>query len=541
MLTKTSLIILPLGPALASAGLLPSWLVSDRASTIENTCNVKGHPDYDHNYFWSASRKLASYAGCSARCSKDVRCESFGFDDRVCMLFNERLADNFEPDKRSDLVFYDALCVDAAAESTTSSAAPSTTHRASASRTRHSSATRTRHGHSGTRTPTSATHHRTTTGAAVGAGSTVNPVGGENSTFCLGTQTNTTGPDDGGAATTMDAGTDSGDSGLGAVPTAADGSSEPVATPFSGTNATSDAGSGLFNLTTASGDVVEGVTTVADSVPTGASSEGSGQADSGSESSAATIASADAAPTADVSSSTGTSSEVTSAPTPPFSNSTSTSTSSTSTPDGDCDIPQTFTVTSFLWFNSSNNLDCVQPNYANGSQVCWDSQDQLCDDPSTAVSDGCTCAPYCSADLPDAAYYQPAGFGPADVVSITVSGANMRNGTTTTCQQSNPPPPQSGDDWGADAEVGAGNLDCGNDSLSSADNDNVLTFYGDSSRNGTVGTIEFHPSAVSCNGRAVAYGATFPLLCGSDSDNNATCTTTVPLTLSLLESEPWFT
>lgn len=502
MLTKTSLVILRLGPALASAGLLPSWLVSERADTIETTCNVKGYADYDNNYFWSASRKLTSYTGCSARCSNDVRCESFGFDDRVCMLFNEQLAGNFEADSSSDLVFYDALCIDDVTESTTSSAAPSPTHRPSTSRTRHSA----------NRTPTSATT-ATKTGAAVGAGSTVAPMFGADSTG-VNTQTSTTDTDDSLAAatTTTDAGNDSGDSGLGAVPTAADSSASAISTLLSATNVTSGgAGLGFFNSTTASGDVAEEVTTVAHSVPTAGSSDGSGQADSGSTSAAIT-SSADATPTADSSSSTGTSSKATGSPAPPFVNSTSVS---TATPD-DCDIPQTFTITSFSWFNSSHNLDCVKRNYANGSQVCWDAQNQLCD-PSTAASDGCTCAPYCSAGLPAVAY-QPAGFGPADVVSLTFSG--MANGT---CRQSNPQRRRR-------AEVGRGHVDCG----SSA---HVLNFYGDSSRNGTLGTIEFHPPAVACNGRAATYAATFPLLCARDSDNNATCTTTVPLTLSLMESD----
>ncbi|KAJ4391701.1 hypothetical protein N0V93_005321 [Gnomoniopsis smithogilvyi] len=118
MFFKTSFILLSLSPALSSAGLLPAWLVNERGSDI---CGVQGRVDTDNNYFWSASKKLTSYSGCSARCAGQKRCKSFGYDDNVCMLFDESLSGNLEKDSRSDLTFYDVGCVDEDAGDTTPS------------------------------------------------------------------------------------------------------------------------------------------------------------------------------------------------------------------------------------------------------------------------------------------------------------------------------------------------------------------------------------------------------------------------------------
>lgn len=177
-----------------------------------------------------------------------------------------------------------------------------------------------------------------------------------------------------------------------------------------------------------------------------------------------------------------------------------------------CDVPSTYTITAFTWFNSTNNLDCAGAASANSSrQVCWDSNYKLCDT-ATAASEGCTCASACSTStkLPAAAS-QPLGYGPPDKLSI-------RFASNSTCVQTNPQRARR-------AEIGNGNVDCGVDA-------NILSFYGTSSHNsGHMGVIVFQPPNVKCNGRAVNYGAGFPLLCSRDAGKNATCTTKLPLTL----------
>lgn len=129
MLTKASLFFLPLAPAMVSAGLLPRWLALDRRTDI---CGVNGYDRNQGNYFWSASKKLASYSGCSARCAGSDRCESFGFNDEVCMLFDLSLTDNFDEDRRSDVKYFDVGCIQEDAstsptESTSSSITRTTT------------------------------------------------------------------------------------------------------------------------------------------------------------------------------------------------------------------------------------------------------------------------------------------------------------------------------------------------------------------------------------------------------------------------------
>lgn len=108
MLTKASLFLLPLAPAMVSAGLLPRWLALDRRNDI---CGVNGYDRNQGNYFWSASKNLASYSGCSARCAESDRCESFGFNNQVCMLFDLSLAENFDEDRHSDVKYYDIGCI----------------------------------------------------------------------------------------------------------------------------------------------------------------------------------------------------------------------------------------------------------------------------------------------------------------------------------------------------------------------------------------------------------------------------------------------
>lgn len=108
MFFKSSFFLLSMSPVLTSAGLLPSWLLNGRASDM---CGVKGLANTDNNYFLSASKALASYSGCAARCAGQKRCQSFAYDDSVCMLFDEPLAGSFEQNGHSDLIFYDVGCV----------------------------------------------------------------------------------------------------------------------------------------------------------------------------------------------------------------------------------------------------------------------------------------------------------------------------------------------------------------------------------------------------------------------------------------------
>jgi hypothetical protein len=111
MLTKTSLFLLPLAPFIVSAGLLPRWLPIVTLARRTDICGVNGYDRNRGNYFWSASKNLASYAGCSARCAGSDRCESFGFNDEVCMLFDLSLAENFDEDRHSDVKYFDVSCI----------------------------------------------------------------------------------------------------------------------------------------------------------------------------------------------------------------------------------------------------------------------------------------------------------------------------------------------------------------------------------------------------------------------------------------------
>lgn len=108
MLFQSSFFLLSLSPALSSAGLLPSWLLIGRGSDM---CAVRGRANTDNNYFWSVSKASASYSGCAARCISQERCKSFGWDESVCMLFDEQLDGSFQKDSRSALTFYDVGCI----------------------------------------------------------------------------------------------------------------------------------------------------------------------------------------------------------------------------------------------------------------------------------------------------------------------------------------------------------------------------------------------------------------------------------------------
>lgn len=623
MFINISLLLLSSGPAVTSAGLLPNWL-SKRAGDI---CNAKGTTDFNNNYFQSASKSLATYAGCSARCANQARCKSFGYSESVCMLFDERLSGNFEADKSSDLIFFDVGCVSAALEATPSVAGALATSGRNQTFTNTRSATRTRGGARPTLTTFEAASATVQTALSADATATsegdalvsILPVPGtDNSTIAsvLATETassadatatsegdslvsilpvptadSTTsaagegetgdaasaGDEDTGASASAATATEDGNSPAetaasetsdgeasatsGSDPTATDDGSSLTATAESDANSASNStlnsiGEPITSIATdsteptASSEADSVTATATDSTePIASATDVASSTDDGSLLSAPTAspdasiasnatsvsgadslnstATAGAEPTAsatDIPSSTSTDNGL-----PAPSNVTITSTNSSalsttnsstlatnaSVPDG-CNIPQTFTVTDFSWFNSSTNLDCVNRNFQDDStsrDVCWDAQNQLCD--TTTATATCTCAPQCAPDSPAAAY-QPKGYGPADHVSITLNG--LANGT---CQQSNPQSSRR-------AEVGDGNVDCGSAS-------NILNFYGDSTQgNSAVGKIDFHPPAVACNGQAAVYGASFALSCSSDEGGNSTCTTALPLTLNLM-------
>lgn len=476
MFLETSLLLLlALDPAIASSRFLLGWPNSGRRSDM---CDVKGQANSDNHFFYSESKKLASYDGCSARCTDDDRCKSFGFDDRACLLFDEPLAGNFHANKQSDFVYYDVGCVENA-DSSASPLLPATQA-----------------------TGITATGTRLTkTATGAGSGTTGNTKGsdvGLASILSTPASDEITGGGNGGAAALSSA--DDGARGNGSAPstTATDLPGAGPTALVSVVNATS-IGGGLVNLTTANSDNSPAPTAaVGDLVIASANSSSNTDIPSADDDSGVHPSSN---LTVEAVSSTNSSNGV-------FEN----TNSSSAAISAGCDVPQSFTITSFFWFNSSQNLDCVNANYPNSSKVCWDEQNKICD-PATAASQGCTCAPYCSTGVPLTAY-QPLGFGAPDSVSITFGG--MANGT---CQQSNP---QSANR----AEVGDGSVDCGGSS-------NILDFYGDSNSDTSTGSIGLYPPAVSCNGTAAVYSATFPLLCSRDEGNNATCTAPTPLTLNL--------
>lgn len=141
--------------------------------------------------------------------------------------------------------------------------------------------------------------------------------------------------------------------------------------------------------------------------------------------------------------------------------------------------------------------------------MCWNSSNALCN----SGDPGCTCTPYCYTGLPSAAY-QPLGYGPPDTISIAFSGAS------TGCSAANP---QSIRRY----EIGEGHFDCG----SAAD---YIGFTGDSNKDtGGVGSVYYNSYGTTCGGRLPRYTATFPLICSRDAGKNATCTASLPVTLTL--------
>lgn len=186
------------------------------------------------------------------------------------------------------------------------------------------------------------------------------------------------------------------------------------------------------------------------------------------------------------------------------------------------DFKQTFNFTSLTWFNSTNNLDCVngKANYDSNAKVCVDSAtNTLCDPSNAGASSTCTCQAYCTPTAPSAAF-QPPGYGPPDTISISIADFAY-----PTCTQSNPQTPATGIGALGLAEIGDGNVGCG-------PNHNYLNFFGNSNPGREQGRILFIPGA-SCQGHLALYEATFPLSCSRDAGGNATC---VPKTLPVVVS-----
>lgn len=200
------------------------------------------------------------------------------------------------------------------------------------------------------------------------------------------------------------------------------------------------------------------------------------------------------------------------------------------TPPEECDVIPTWEVTSFNWFNSSSNLDCVTqsnarkfeeqcptssktvkgekvltPTLAAPEGVCFNSSSSglIPCDGNLGPCDRCGIGA-CYTGLP----LQPAGFGPPDTISIGTNVAGYES-----CFESNP---QSIRRY----EVGDGTLFCGGVAYR-------VNFVGDSNVDASTGHIDFSPvQSWSCsNGSTIrASGSVdFEIACSRDSGNNATC------------------
>ncbi|KAJ0120613.1 hypothetical protein J7T55_015343 [Diaporthe amygdali] len=175
------------------------------------------------------------------------------------------------------------------------------------------------------------------------------------------------------------------------------------------------------------------------------------------------------------------------------------------TPPAECDVIPTWEVTSFNWFNSSNNLDCVTESNAPPEGVCFNSTSSglvPCDG-NLGPCDRCGIGA-CYTGLP----LQPAGFGPPDTIAITTSVSGYES-----CFESNP---QSIRRY----EVGDGTLFCGGVAYR-------INFVGDSNTDVSTGHIDFSPiQSWNCNNGSTirASGSVdFEIDCSRDAGNNATC------------------
>lgn len=116
----------------ASAGLVPQ----KRA----DICGSKGYDRGKGNYYYSQSKKLATYAACSQLCINDATCKSFGYSNTECMLFNIALTGNFDAASGSSDTYYDRGCLTSTSSSlSTSSSSTKITTSSTTSRSTSSS------------------------------------------------------------------------------------------------------------------------------------------------------------------------------------------------------------------------------------------------------------------------------------------------------------------------------------------------------------------------------------------------------------------
>ena len=195
------------------------------------------------------------------------------------------------------------------------------------------------------------------------------------------------------------------------------------------------------------------------------------------------------------------------------SDNTATSTSPVTIPATCTGIAPQVTLKMFKWFNSTHNLDCANPNFPSGSQVCWNADtNTLCNEGET----DCTCTPFCYTGLPSAAY-QPLGYGPPDTISVEISGAE---GTKSSCSAANA---QSTRNF----EIGEGHFDCN----SAAD---IVGFHANSNPGESKkATLYFNDFPNYCGFSMPQYTGTFEISCSYDAGQNATCTIDKPVVLPL--------
>jgi hypothetical protein len=178
------------------------------------------------------------------------------------------------------------------------------------------------------------------------------------------------------------------------------------------------------------------------------------------------------------------------------------------TPPPECDVIPVWSVTTFSWYNSTHNLDCVTgPDIGDGT-TCFNSTSSgtVTCDPSQGPCDICG-VPACDTGLPQV----PLGYGPPDNVTIDIENGYQ-------CFQANPQTVHR-------FEVGDGIVICGGTAYH-------LDFYGDSNEATSVGHIDYAPiTTYDCtNGSTITgYGSVdFPVTCTHDAGFNATCTADTP-------------
>lgn len=144
-------------------------------------CGSKGYDRGKGNYYYSESKKLATYTGCSQQCINDPTCKSFGYSNTECMLFNIALDGNFDADSGSSDTYYDRGCIKSTSSgASTSNSAKTTT--SSASKTTLSSTTKTTTPGASATTTTSSKSSSSTTKTTTVPGHSSTPTSGTSTT-----------------------------------------------------------------------------------------------------------------------------------------------------------------------------------------------------------------------------------------------------------------------------------------------------------------------------------------------------------------------